>query len=102
MRRMVCTTSTRSSTGINLPGMQPREAHSGTAFMARSMSQPMFIPVAASPSPPGHSPTMKVVKPMSGCSARHASTILSSAALLTPYAPRPGHGGPNVPASEDR
>ena len=92
----------RSSTGINLPGMQPREAHSGTAFMARSISQPMFIPVWASPSPPAHSPTIRVVKPMSGCSARQASTSRSRAALLTPYAPRPGHGGPKVPASDER
>ena len=29
VRRIVCTTSTRSSTGISWPGMQPREIHCG-------------------------------------------------------------------------
>ena len=47
VRRIVCTTSMRSSTGISLPGMQPRDDHSGTAFIARSISQPTFIPVCA-------------------------------------------------------
>jgi hypothetical protein len=44
-------------------------------------------PVAESPSPPAHSPTTTREKPTLGCSARHASTSLSSAALLTAYAP---------------
>ncbi len=100
--RMVCTTSMRSSTGINLPGMQPRDTQSGKAFAASSMSQPAVMPVCASPSPPPHSPTTKQVKPISGCSPRHDSMSRSSADLLTPYAPRPGHGGPYVPASEER
>ena len=39
--------------------------------------------VMTSPSPPAQSPTITRVKPTSGCSARHASTSLSRAALLT-------------------
>ena len=39
---------------------------------------------------------------MSGCSTRHASTSLSSAALLTMYAPSPGHGGVSDALTDDR
>src|SRR3954470_23207478 len=55
-----------------------------------------------SPSPPPQSPTTTRVKPTVGCSARHASTSLSSAALLTAYAPSPGHGGVSEALTEDR
>src|SRR5688572_9153597 len=66
------------------------------------MSQPFANPVMASPSPPAQSPTMTRVKPRSGCSARQASIILSRAALLTAYEPRPGQGGVDEALTDDR
>ena len=51
--------------------------------MARSWSQPEENSVIESPSPPAQSPTVTRVNPICGCSACHASTSLSSAALLT-------------------
>src|SRR4029450_2816903 len=47
------------------------------------MSQPVVNSVIDGPSPPAQSPTITRVNPTAGCSARQASTSLSSAALLT-------------------
>src|SRR4029453_16805281 len=58
--------------------------------------------VMASPSPPVQSPTTTRENATAGCSARHASTSLSSAALLTTYAPRPGHGGVSDALTDER
>ena len=58
-------------------------ARSARAPSASSMSHPRLNSVIDSPSPPAQSPTTTRVKPTLGCSARHASTSLSSAALLT-------------------
>ena len=67
-----------------------------------SASQAALNCVIESPSPPGQSPTITRVKPIAGCSTRHASTSLSSAALLTMYAPRPGHGGVSDAETDER
>src|SRR3954469_21300783 len=66
------------------------------------MSQPVANCDCASPSPPAQSPTTTRVKPTCGYSARHASTSLSSAALLTAYAASPGHGGVSDALTEER
>ena len=79
--------------------MKPRR---GRTRRPRSGSQLFANSVIASPSPPAQSPTTTRVKPMLGCSARHASTILSSAALVTAYTPSPGHGGVSDALTDDK
>src|SRR3954469_13611836 len=69
---------------------------------ASSGSQSLANCDIASPSPPVQSPTTARVNRMWGCSARQASTSLSSAALLTAYAPSPGHGGVIDALTDDR
>ena len=63
--------------------MYSRASQIGAISVIRSMSQSALNPVMASPSPPAQSPTVTRVNPIWGCSARQASTSLSSAALLT-------------------
>ena len=74
---------TSSATSMSEPAMYLRVYHSVTRSAAASRSQPSANSVSDSPSPPEQSPTTTRVKPICGCSARHASTSLSSAALLT-------------------
>src|SRR6476620_5639901 len=74
----------------------------GKNSSATSVSQPVAKCDCASPSPPPQSPTTTRVNPTCGCSARQASTSLSRAALLTAYAPRPGHGGVSDALTDDR
>ena len=93
LRNTVSTRVARSATSMKPPDMWSRAVQIGMISMARSMSQSLANCDCDSPSPPVQSPTTDRVKPTSGCSMRHASTILSSAALLTSTAARPGHGG---------
>src|SRR5882724_10920995 len=101
-RRTASTTFTRCSTSISEPAMYLRATQSGMSAAASSLSQPLANSVIDSPSPPAQSPTTRRVKPTLGCSARHASTSLSRAALLTAYAPSPGHGGVSDALTDDR
>src|SRR5262249_58339742 len=84
------------------PAVYLRATQSAPSSAASSMSQSLAKPVIESPSPPAQSPTTRRVNPTSGRSARHASTSLSSAALLTAYAPSPGHGGVIDALTDDR
>src|SRR4051812_35014152 len=102
LRSTASTTRTSSSTGSSAPAMYPRDTHVGMSSMASSASQPDANSVMPAPSPPAQSPTTTRVKPTDGCSTRQASTSLSSAALLTTYAPRPGHGGVCDALTDDR
>ena len=98
----LCTSVTSSSTSMKPPFMRLRCIQTGPSSMARSELQSLANCVIDSPSPPGQSPTVTRVKPSSGCSVRQASTILSSAALLTRYAASPGHGGVSDALTEER
>ena len=82
-RRRVSSTRTSSSTSSSAPAMYSRAIQIDAISVISSWSQPALNPVMESPSPPAQSPTVTRVNPTCGCSARHASTSLSSAALLT-------------------
>ena len=77
---------------MSVPATSPRSTQIACISMKSSGSHSFAKPVNESPSPPAQSPTTHRVNPTDGCSTRHASTSLSSAALLTAYAPSPGHG----------
>ena len=89
-----CWRTPRSAGGCRSPGparrppAAPRRCTRGPARSCPSRSsgpwsQSALNSVMESPSPPAQSPTVTRVNPTCGCSACHASTSLSSAALLT-------------------
>src|ERR1700730_1636046 len=98
---MARTWAHRSSVATIPPVASPKVAHRSMDSIASGASQSSPNEFGAS-LPRSVGPRTSVENRTPGCSPRQLSTRRPSAALLTPYSPRPGHGWDTRPATEDR